>query len=65
MTVYSAIKGIAIDQDLSIYKIEHDLNFTNGSISKWDKSIPRVDRLQMVANYLGVTMTFILDKAKE
>lgn len=65
MSVYSAIKEIAHDKNISIYRLEHDLDFTNGLISKWDQSMPGADRLQAVADYLDVTPTFILNKSKE
>lgn len=65
MSVYTVVKKLAYKRSISIYEIEHALNFANGSISKWDKSVPRADRLQEVADYLGVTTTFILNKSKE
>lgn len=65
MTIYSAIQGIANSKGLSVYQIEKDLNLSNGNIGKWNKSMPRADKLQSVADYLGVTTTFILNKAKE
>ncbi|GAN36446.1 transcriptional regulator [Lacticaseibacillus paracasei] len=65
MTVYSAVKTIAQAQGRSIYRIEKDLNFVPGKLNKWDKSMPGADVLQDVANYLGVTSAYILDKAKE
>lgn len=65
MTIYSAIQRIANSKGLSIYQIERDLNLSNGNIGKWNKSMPRADKLQSVADYLGVTTTFILNKAKE
>lgn len=65
MTIYSAVKTIAQAQGRSVYRIEKDLNFVPGKINKWDKSIPGADVLQEVANYLGVTSAYILDKAKE
>lgn len=64
MSVYTAIKGIANERKISVYKIEHDLQLTNGVISHWDKSMPRADSLQSVADYLGVTSSFILNKAR-
>lgn len=64
MSVYTAIKGIANERKISIYKIERDLQLTNGVISHWDKSMPRADSLQSVADYLGVTSSFILNKAR-
>lgn len=60
MSIYSAVKSLAADQGKSIYKIEHDLNLSNGTISKWNKSVPQVNRLQAVADYLGVSIPYLL-----
>lgn len=65
MTVYGAIKTIAYKNGKSIYRIEKDLDLGNGAVSKWDKSMPSASNLKRVADYLGVTSAFILDKAKE
>lgn len=65
MSVYSVIKSISNDKHITIHRIERDLNLTNGLISKWDNSMPRADTLQNVADYLGVTTTFILNKSRE
>lgn len=64
MSVYSTIKKIAQDKRLSISAIEKDLGFSNGTISKWDSSIPRADKLQLVSDYLGVTSAYILNKSR-
>lgn len=64
MTIYSVVKDLAAKQETSITALEKDLQFANGSISKWNKSMPRADRLQDVADYLGVTTAFILNKAQ-
>lgn len=65
MSVYTAVKEIAESRGVSIYRIERDLNFSNGSLSHWDKGVPKADRLQNVADYLGVTIAFILNKSKD
>ncbi|WP_435633955.1 XRE family transcriptional regulator [Levilactobacillus brevis] len=65
MSIYSVVKKIADAKEISIYKIERDLNITNGSINKWNRSMPGADKLQLVADYLGVTTAFILNKSKE
>lgn len=59
MSLYDAVKAIAKKKNTSIYRIEHDLQLSNGRISKWDKSIPRADSLQQVADYLGVTPQYL------
>lgn len=65
MSVYTAIKKVAYEKGKSIYRIEKDLDFSNGYISKWNKSMPGADKLQVVADYLGVTSQYLLRLAKE
>ncbi|WP_373758291.1 helix-turn-helix domain-containing protein [Jeotgalibaca porci] len=64
MSVYTVIKEIA-GSKRSISSIEKHLNISNGTIGKWDSSMPRADTLRKVADYLGTTTAYILDKAKE
>ena len=65
MSLYTAVKKVATQNHKSIYQIEHDLQLSNGMISKWDKSMPRADALQNVADYLGVTTQFLFKLARE
>ena len=65
MSLYTAVKQIAAKNHKSIYQIEHDLQLSNGMISKWDKSMPRADALQSVADYLGVTTQYLFNFARK
>lgn len=65
MSLYTAVKKVADQNHKSIYQIEHDLQLSNGMISKWDRSMPRADSLQDVADYLGVTTQFLFKLARE
>lgn len=65
MTVYTVIKIVAKSTGKSIYRIEKELGFSNGTISKWNKSMPGADSLQAVADYLGTTSQYLLRLAKE
>uniref|UniRef100_UPI003F5672F3 XRE family transcriptional regulator n=1 Tax=Lactobacillus acidophilus TaxID=1579 RepID=UPI003F5672F3 len=65
MLLYSAVKNVAKKNHISIYQIEHDLEMSNGMISKWNRSMPRADSLQNVADYLGVTTQFLFKLARE
>ncbi|PEH10058.1 helix-turn-helix transcriptional regulator [uncultured Megamonas sp.] len=65
MKIYDVIKKISSEKNISIYKLEHDLNFSNGSISKWNTWSPNAVKLQEVADYLGVTSSFILNEARK
>ena len=65
VSVYTAVKKVAYKNGKSIYRVEKDLGMTNGYISKWNKSMPGADKLQLVADYLGVTTQYILHLSKE
>lgn len=65
MSIYTAVKKVAHEKNKSVYRIEKDLNFSNGYISKWNKSMPGADKLQLVADYLGVTPQYLLNLSKE
>lgn len=63
--IYDTVKRLSNEKNLSIYRIEKDLDLANGAISKWNKQIPNAVRLQEVADYLGVTTSFILNEARK
>lgn len=54
------IKRLCIENNTSIYAIERELGIGNGVIGKWGKSSPRVDTLQLVADYFGVKVDDLL-----
>lgn len=59
--IYDNIKKIAKNRNISIYRIEKDLNFSNGLISKWNKSTPTINLLKQVADYLSVSLEELLE----
>lgn len=63
--MYQTIKDLCRDKEISVYRLEKDLGLSTGSVSKWDKSIPRGDTLIRVAEYLGVPVDYLLKKEKE
>lgn len=65
MLLYSAVKSVAKEKHKSIYQIERDLKMSNGMISKWDRSMPRADSLQDMADYLGVTTQYLFNLARK
>lgn len=60
MTLKTRIKELANAKGLSLPNLESELGFGSGTIVKWDKSTPNVDKLQKVANYLGVTIDYLV-----
>ena len=60
--LYDKIKEVAKTKSLSIYRIERDLGFSNGSLRKWKNSTPSATSLKKVANYLNVTSDELLEE---
>lgn len=59
--IYTKIRDLALKKKVSIRKVERDCDFANGTLSKWNKSIPSVENLKRVANYFGITIDELLD----
>lgn len=54
------IKDLAYEKDISLALLERTLNFSNGSIARWDKSSPSVDKVDKVAKYFNVSLDYLL-----
>ena len=54
------IKELCTERSTTIAEIERTLKFSNGSVSKWGKSSPSVEKLKKVADYFGVSVDFFL-----
>ena len=66
MDFYERLNSLIKSKGLSQHKLEIELGFSNGAISKWKKYQPQPDRLQKLAEYFGVTMEYLLTgKEKE
>lgn len=65
MGVYDRIKEIAGEKNITVYRLERDLGLSNGSISKWNNSVPFSSSLVKVANYLGTTVEVLLTEPEE
>lgn len=58
--IYDIILACAREKNLSIREIERLAGFSNGTISKWEKSNPTVDRLYKVAKILEKPIEYFL-----
>ncbi|MDF1495185.1 helix-turn-helix domain-containing protein [Caproiciproducens sp. CPB-2] len=62
--LYEKIQSICKDRGTNFAQIEKALGFGNGTMQKWDKASPRIDKVKSVADYLGVSIDFLLDRSK-
>ena len=61
MTVYERIESLRKSSGISQGKLEKELGFSNGSVSKWKNSMLKLERLQKVAEYFGVSIEYIMN----
>ena len=50
---------------MTIAELERALNFSQGSIGKWDKQSPSSERLQKVADYFQVSTDYLLGRSEQ
>lgn len=63
--LYDKIQELCKERNISVYRLEKEMDFSSGSIRKWSKSIPAADKLQKVAKRLDVPVTLLTDQIKE
>ncbi len=66
MTLREIIKELCKKRGLSVNKLEEELGFAKGYVSKLDKSTPNSLKLQKIADYFGITLDYLMTgKEKE
>lgn len=61
MGLYENIKAISEKKGISINKLEKTLNLPRSSVMKYNTSVPSVEKVRLIANYLGVTVDAIIN----
>ena len=62
MDIYGRIKELAYAQKISIRRLEENIGFGNGTINRWAKTTPGVDKLEKVADYFHVSTDYLLGR---
>lgn len=57
------IKALCTEKGITIYRLERDLGFGNGTARKWKNSVPGSDKLKRIADYFGVTVDELLKES--
>lgn len=61
MTLFERVEKIRKENGISQGRLEKELGFSNGSVSKWKNSTPTTERLQKVADYFGVSLDYLIN----
>lgn len=56
------VRVLCEKKKITIAALERELGFGNGTIGRWDKASPTIDKLQAVANYFHVKVDRLLRK---
>lgn len=65
MSLLYRIKDLASQRKVSLAEVEREAGLSSGSITKWDKSSPKAESLQKVANYFNVTTDYLLGRTEK
>ena len=65
MELVDRIKQVAAQKNLTLKKIELDLGFSNGTIGKWKDSSPTLERILAVADYLNVSLMWLIGRNEQ
>ena len=60
LDLYEKIKELAAQKHVSIRQIEEHLGYGNGTIRRWSKLTPGVDKVRTVAKYFNVSIDYLL-----
>lgn len=61
MSIVERIRQVTAQKEISLAEMERDLGFSNCSIRKWDKASPSVDKVKAVAEYLDVSVDWLVE----
>lgn len=66
LTIKERVQSVLKEKGISAKKLENDLGFAKGYLSKLDKSFPTTDKILKIADYLEVSTDKLLkDEDKE
>lgn len=60
MGLYENVRDIAKTKGYSVNKLEQELGFARSSINKFNKNTPSAEKLQQIADLLGVTVDYLM-----
>lgn len=62
MEILDRIKKLCSSKNISVGDLEKELEFSNGSIYKWNKTTPGADKVEKVADYFNVSVDYLLGR---
>lgn len=63
--MYSKVKELCKQKNISVSELESELNFSRGSLCKWNVNVPSITKVKAVADYFHVTVDELLKGDEE
>ncbi len=60
MGLYENIKKACSERGISINKLELELELPRSSISKYNKNSPSINKVQKIADFLGISVEYLM-----
>lgn len=60
MGLYEQIRDVAKTKGYSINRLEKELGFARSSINKFNKNKPSIEKLQQIADFLNVSLDYLM-----
>lgn len=60
MSIVERIQSEISKKGISIKALEKEIGLGNGTIKRWDNSSPQCNKIQLVANYLQVSLEWLI-----
>ncbi len=61
MTIIEKIKALCSSKNINISNLEQELSFGKGTIYKWDKSSPSLDKLSKVSAFFEISIDELIE----
>lgn len=58
-TIYERINDLCMKKNITIAELERKANLGNGTIRRWDKSYPSLDKAYRVADILEISVDYL------
>ena len=65
MSICERVRMLCENRGITIYRLEKDCGFGNGSVMKWNNSSPKVENVMKVADYFCVSTDYLLGREEK
>lgn len=62
MTLREIIRNLCKEENISMNRLEEELGFARGYLSKLDKSVPNTSKIMQIADYFDVSTDYLLGR---